>query len=103
MKLPPLPANMPAAQKANVLKAFAQIAKASIALNLKKDKTYTAKASGVPAAEKDKGDKGTWSQVGNKVTLKSTKPGDQPKTFILSGNKMVFTMPGGRGQVVFTR
>lgn len=101
-KMPPLPANAPAQQKTFVKNMAAQLAKASISLVIKKDKTYTAKAVGMPGPA-DKGDKGTWTQVGNKVTLKSTKPGDQPKAMTLAGNKMTLLLPNNMGQIVFTK
>lgn len=105
VKVPPMPANVNPQQKAMMTQMLGQIAKAKIVANLKKDGTFTVKTSGMPGPKPSDTTNGKWTQKGNTVTMTESKPGEKPQNFILSpnGKTMTLALPGGQGQVIFTR
>ena len=104
IKMPPVPANAPAQQKAMMQKIMTQMASARIMLDLKPNKTFTVSMNGMPQAGA-KTESGNWSQKGNVVTTTQSKPGSKPQSMTLSpdGKKMILVIPGGQGSVVFTK
>lgn len=105
VKAPALPPNVPAEQKAMVAKMLGQVAKATLALNLKKDGTYQMKANGFPGPKGNDVKTGKWSVKGSTVTLTESGPTGHPEAFALSANGKTMSMdlPGGQGKVTFTR
>ena len=105
IKMPPMPANTPPAQKAMVTKMMADIQKAKFLLTVNANKTYTMKIVGMRANSGKTSDSGTWSQTGNSVSFKEGKPGGKSQAMVLSkdGKKMVLAVPGGQGTITFTR
>lgn len=102
LKIPPMPANMPAAQKAQATKMIAQMKSGKIVLTFKADKTYTATSVGLPFNQTSGG---TWSQKGNVVTTVAKRAGANPMTLTFSkdGKTMTSILPKGQGKVVFTK
>ena len=87
-----------------------QIAKAKAAvikLTFKANKTFTATSTGMPGS--DNSDNGTWTQTGNTVTIKSTKPSKNPQVptkptqnLTLSSDGKTMTLSAGKmATVVF--
>jgi len=105
VKAPALPPSVPPEQKAMITKMIAQVSKATIALNLKKDGTYQMKATGFPGPKGNDVKTGKWIQKGNTVTMTESGPTGRPQDFALSANGKLLSMelPGGQGKVVFTR
>lgn len=103
VKIPPMPANMPEAQKAQATKMLGMLKTGKIVLTFKADKTYSAKTVGLPMNQPPTG--GTWSQKGDIVTTLAKRPGAQPMTLTFSkdGKTMTSVLPRGQGKVVFTK
>ena len=109
ISLPALPPNLTAEQKQAVAAQMAKVKAATIILNLKGDKTYTASAQGMPGT--DQTDTGTWTISGNTLTMTSTKkkkkPGmDKPQKLTISSDGKTITLPipgGANNKAVFNR
>ena len=104
IKMPPIPASAPPAQREFATKMMAQFKNGKIVMNMKADKTYTAKMVGISIGAS--GDEsGTWSQTGNTVTIKDKRNPSHPQALEMSkdGKKMTLKLPKDQGQVVFTR
>ena len=79
---------LPAEAKAQATKALAKV---KVTMVFKKDKTYTSSVTGSPDGV-NHSTTGTWSQAGDKVTLKAktrdgkAAPSTQAQTFLVSGD-----------------
>lgn len=108
IKFPPIPANATPQQKAQFTEMKGKIAKAVITLTLSGNKTWSLKATGLPMSPNG-GEKGTWTQAGKTITMKTTpKPGGPvapPQTATLSadGKTMTVLIPNGMGSIVFKK
>lgn len=106
IKPPKMSPTMPEGQKQQTAKAFAQLSKAVLMLNLKKGGTYELVTTGNPLPNADGKKTGTWTQKGNKLTV--TQSGinqgrSQIFTLAPNGKSMTYVIPNGLGKVVFTR
>ncbi|HWD42083.1 MAG TPA: hypothetical protein VG944_24810 [Fimbriimonas sp.] len=93
-----IPANAPPDQVKSVKAMFSKM---KLDLTLKANKTFSVSYAGL--GEKPGSDSGTWSQSGNKVSLK-VKGHPQVATVSANGKSMVMIAPNGLGfKVIFTR
>lgn len=109
-KYPPMPANATPQQKAQFTEMKSRMDKAVIFLTIKGDKTFTIKAEGMPMASAGT-EKGTWTQAGKAVTLKTSpnpknpnfNPPPQVANFSKDGKTLTIVFPGGSGNIVFKK
>lgn len=109
IKFPAPPANAPPERKAQFETAKAQLAKAVILLTVKGNKTWNITTKGMPMPAGDA--KGTWSQSGNTLTLKTDpnpqNPGrtapPQAAKFSKDGKVLTISLPNNMGSVVFKK
>lgn len=103
-------------QKKMVDEIKSMLGKMTINLDLKANKNYAIKVTGLPNNTKDQTSEGTWKQSGKTITLTPTKEngkkptGESAKpqnlTVSADGKKMTMPLPGGAmfgGVVTFTR
>lgn len=102
VKTPAIPANLPAAQKTMMARMVAKFKTGKMMLTLKADHTYTIEAVGLPFSQKGGG---TWSQKGNVITAKASRPGAKPQLTTMSkdGKHLTNVLPNGQGTLVFSR
>lgn len=109
-----LPKGQNAEQQKMINDSLAKVAQMKINLSLKANKTFTITMSGGPMPKASNAE-GTWTQSGNKVTMKTTKQdgksvsGQQGETqnLTLSGDGKTLTLDGASmgmpGKLIFSK
>lgn len=109
--MPKLPANATPEQKKQIQTMLDQVKKYRISLVIKSNKSFNVSAPAMgpmPAQTAE----GTWTQIGTKLTLKTTKengkpatgPNAKPQDFTYSADgKTITSTKMGMGKIIFTR